>query len=85
MVKCLEIGFGNGCLLGFGRHLGLEMEGVELNSVLRQRALNAGFRVFDSTHSLPESYFDVAVAFDVMEHVHGFTEHRFPAYCNTAM
>ena len=68
-TKLLEIGYGNGSLLGFSRSLGLEVAGVELNPVLQQRAVNAGFRVFASTDSLPDSHFDVAVALDVMEHV----------------
>jgi 2-polyprenyl-3-methyl-5-hydroxy-6-metoxy-1,4-benzoquinol methylase len=68
--RVLEIGFGNGTFLGFGRDRGWEMTGVELSSELRARAERAGYRTAADVDALTaEPLFDLVVLFDVLEHV----------------
>lgn len=68
--RVLEVGFGNGSFLGFGRDRGWEMTGVELSPELRARAQEAGFRTASDLDALAaEAPFDLAVLFDVLEHV----------------
>ena len=60
--RVLEIGFGNGSFLGFGRDRGWEMTGVEASLELRARAERAGFRVATDIDALAnEPSFDLVV------------------------
>jgi SAM-dependent methyltransferase len=71
--KILEIGFGNGELLGYLRKHDHEVMGVEINSHLVERAINSGFKAFmGAIWDIPElqhEKFDLIVAFDVAEHL----------------
>ena len=67
----LDIGFGNGRLLGYGAKRHWQMHGTELNEGLVERARKSGF---DAVYSedlspFPDSSFNLVVAFDVMEHI----------------
>lgn len=68
-----ELGFGNGSFAGWVREQGGQWIGKEINSVLQQRALQAGYDVvaFDEilSNKFDNQYFDVIVAFDVLEHL----------------
>lgn len=68
-AKVLEVGYGNGKLLAFLRRHGCRVVGVETNSELVRRARDAGFRTAADLGSLAGEGFDLAVAFDVFEHV----------------
>lgn len=70
-VQVLEVGFGNGAFLGFGRASAWHMVGVELNPVLLEAAAASGFEVASPELFAEgnEGRFDFAVAFDVLEHV----------------
>lgn len=72
-ARVLEVGFGNGGVLGWCRERGHECVGVESNPLLVAKAREAGF---DAVASLQEARdrhgdhaFDLAVAFDVLEHM----------------
>lgn len=65
----LEVGFGNGGFLGCARELGHRVTGVELNVVLRDRAIASGFRAVERLDEFPSAVFDAIVAMDVLEHV----------------
>lgn len=66
----LEIGFGNGAFLGWCRAVGHGAVGIEVNPVAIERGRAAGFAVHESIAALPaEMRFDVALAFDVFEHL----------------
>jgi len=68
--RVLEVGFGNGAFLGYGRDRGWEMTGVELSAELRGRAERAGYRTAPSVDALAsEAPFDLVVLFDVLEHI----------------
>lgn len=74
-AKCriLEIGFGNGELLGYFRAQGHQVVGVEINDALVDRAKNSGYiaylgAVWDIAELQPEK-FDLIVAFAVAEHM----------------
>lgn len=69
----LEIGFGNGELLGFFKGKGHHIIGVEIIDDLTGRARNAGCvaytgAVWDIAELRPQE-FDLIVAFDVLEHM----------------
>ena len=70
-TRMLELGFGNGAFLGFGKANGWHMAGVELNPELLETAGAAGFEVMtaESLAKAEAGSFDVAVAFDVLEHI----------------
>jgi SAM-dependent methyltransferase len=72
-ARVLELGFGNGSLLGWCRERGHDCIGVELSPVLVTKALDAGFDAVVSLAEVRDRYgdhaFDLAVAFDVLEHV----------------
>jgi 2-polyprenyl-3-methyl-5-hydroxy-6-metoxy-1,4-benzoquinol methylase len=68
-ARVLEIGFGNGSFLGFVRSRGHDLQGVEADFELVERAKAAGFRAeSDLTRIQPETV-DLIAAFDVLEHV----------------
>lgn len=67
----LEIGFGNGGFLAFGRKMRWRMQGTEVNANLVETASRAGFDVRHSDHlrSYADASFDLIVALDVLEHI----------------
>ena len=67
----LEIGFGNGTFLEFGRRRRWKMYGTEVNPGLLTLAHQNGFQVTDAEtlQSFPSQVFQMAAAFDVMEHI----------------
>lgn len=71
--RILELGFGNGMFLRFARDSGAEVVGVEIQDDLLKRAADRGFVVYRSLDQVLESAvgknFDLAVAFDVLEHL----------------
>lgn len=68
--RLLEIGFGNGSLLGWaGAHF-TELVAVEQSAMLVERARSAGVRAYESLNELGDDQLvDVAVAMDVLEHL----------------
>jgi SAM-dependent methyltransferase len=69
--QVLEIGFGNGVFLEFGRRRGWHMHGTEANFGLVERAHLKGFQ---ATHTetlagFSDGSFQMVAAFDVMEHI----------------
>ena len=69
--KVLEIGFGNGAVLAFGRARGWAMTATELQPELVTTAIGLGFDARDSTavQDLHDASFDGIVALDVFEHI----------------
>jgi len=71
--KVLEIGYGNGLLLGYFRARGHEVVGVEINERLVKRANECGFLAYQgavwANAELQPQRFDLVVAFDVAEHM----------------
>ncbi len=68
--RALEIGFGNGAFLGYARGLGIDVQGVELEPALRERAQAMGIPAQAVMEDLPPGPpFDLVVAFDVFEHL----------------
>jgi SAM-dependent methyltransferase len=67
----LEIGFGNGTFLEFGRRRGWKMHGTEVNPGLLECAGQSGFVVTEAEtlEPFPSQSFRVVAAFDVMEHI----------------
>ena len=67
----VEIGFGNGSFLAYGRLKGWNIIGTELNSGLLEQARRGGFKVIEAEQFgvLPNDAFDPIVAFDVLEHI----------------
>ncbi|GLU90635.1 hypothetical protein Agsp01_28900 [Agromyces sp. NBRC 114283] len=70
-LDVLEIGFGNGEFLGFGRRRGWRMNGTELLPELVDAANADGFSAHaaDALPALPDESFDLVAAFDVFEHI----------------
>jgi len=70
--KVLEIGFGNGNFLTYGKEQQWEMFGTEVNKDLIESGRRHGFNVFhtDDLRAFSDASFDLIVAFDVLEHVH---------------
>lgn len=69
-IRVLEIGFGNGSFLGYGRARGWQMTGVELSTELLDRARRAGFDAANGVDQLAGAEpFDLIVLFDVLEHI----------------
>lgn len=71
--KVLEFGFGQGAFLSWARSNGAQVVGVEENQYLCQEAISAGYSIesggYDALKSKYSNYFDVVVAFDVIEHM----------------
>ncbi len=69
--KVLEVGFGNGAVLAFGRARGWTMTGTELQPELVAMAVSRGFDAHDpgAADQLPDAGFDGIVALDVFEHI----------------
>ena len=69
--QVLEIGFGNGSVLAFGRARGWEMTGTELQTDLVATAVQRGYDAHESgtVDTLPDSGFDGIIALDVFEHI----------------
>lgn len=69
--RALDVGFGLGNFLGFGRERGWEMSGTEVIPELVAAARSAGFDAHpaDCLADLPAGAFDLVTAFDVLEHI----------------
>ena len=71
--KVLDIGYGNGALLGYFRAHGHEVVGVEINERIVKRANECGYQAYQgpvwATAELQPLRFDLVVAFDVAEHM----------------
>jgi hypothetical protein len=69
----LEIGFGNGELIGYFREQGHEVIGIEINQNLVERAKNLGLRAYCGVVwdivELQSERFDLISAFSVVEHL----------------
>lgn len=72
-LSVLEIGFGNGAFAGWASRAGAKYFGTEIIPELVAKGRNAGFTVYDASHSMdpsiPEASIDVVVALDVFEHL----------------
>jgi SAM-dependent methyltransferase len=71
--KVLEIGFGNGELLGYFRAQDHDIVGVEINDALVDRAKNLGYVAYTGAvwdiAGLQSEKFDLIAAFSVVEHM----------------
>lgn len=71
--KVLEVGFGNGELMGYFRALGHAVVGVEISDELVCRANSLGYVAYSGNvweiNELQPVKFDLIAAFDVMEHM----------------
>jgi hypothetical protein len=72
-LRVLELGFGNGGFARWSREQGAAWTGVEIDGTLVERARQAGFEAVQDS-GIPETLechtpFDLAVAWDVLEHV----------------
>ena len=71
--KVLEIGFGNGELLGYFRAQGHDIVGVEINDELVERANKLGHVAYTGAvwdiAQLQSEYFDLITAWSVVEHL----------------
>src|SRR5579863_9969429 len=67
----LEVGFGNGTFLEFGRRRGWKMHGTEVNPGLLECAVENGFHVTEAEtlEAFHSQAFQMVAAFDVMEHI----------------
>lgn len=71
VTRALEVGFGLGAFLQFGRERGWRMSGTEAIAELVEAARAAGFDAHpaDALAALPPRAFDLITAFDVLEHI----------------
>jgi len=69
--RVLEIGFGNGSFLAYGAKRQWEMHGTEANIALVKQAQQKGFHAVhtNTLKGFPNGYFDLVLAFDVLEHI----------------
>jgi 2-polyprenyl-3-methyl-5-hydroxy-6-metoxy-1,4-benzoquinol methylase len=67
--RILEIGFGNGTILGILKDLGKTVSGVEINHSLVERAKHAGISAYHDVKEIRNEKFDCIIAFDVLEHI----------------
>ena len=67
----LEVGFGNGAVLAFGRARGWTMTGTELQPELVATAIGRGYDAHEAAAvaQLPDAGFDGIIALDVFEHI----------------
>lgn len=79
--KVLEIGFGNGSFLQYSKNKKWEIFGTEINEHLVKAALGSGFNVIhsDNLRDYGENFFDLVVAFDVLEHI---PQNELPKFIN---
>lgn len=68
-AKVLEIGFGNGGLLGYMRSSGREVCGIETNRVLVNRASRRNITCYEGLYEAPSGKFDCIFLMDVLEHI----------------
>lgn len=70
-ARVLEIGFGQGCFLRYAQQRGWQVSGTEANPGLVAAAAAQGFDVQQAVdlHAHGDNFFDLVVAFDVLEHV----------------
>jgi SAM-dependent methyltransferase len=66
----LDVGFGNGAFLEYGRRRGWQMHGTEANPALVDRARQRGFQAVhaETLTAFADTTFHFVSAFDVMEH-----------------
>lgn len=71
IVDVLEIGFGNGSFLSYGREQGWNVTGTELDPELVTAGQALGFAVFPADHidDIPDRSIDLIAMFDVLEHI----------------
>jgi len=69
--RALDVGFGLGAFLAFGRERNWQMSGTEASLELVEAARIAGFDAYpaDGLASLPAGEFDLITCFDVLEHI----------------
>jgi SAM-dependent methyltransferase len=69
--RVLEMGFGNGSILRYGRNRHWEMIGTEANIELVRRANESGFcaKHAEDLRPFPDDHFDLVIAYDVLEHI----------------
>jgi len=67
-ANVLELGFGSGKILKFLRDTGCSVEGIEIQENLLKLAQEKEFKVYKNIADTQE-YYDVIVAFDVLEHM----------------
>lgn len=69
--RVLEMGFGNGAFMAWGKAQGWHMQGTEMIAPLVKLAQDAGFQALctQTLDPLPDAQFDLVVAFDVLEHI----------------
>lgn len=89
-LRVLDVGFGNGALLGWYRSHGVRSHGVELNPRMVRRAEDHGYMAaadFETLRNKTEGQrYDVITAFDVLEHIDRASLVRFltelKPFCN---
>ena len=69
--RVLEIGFGNGAFLAFSRENRWDIHGTEVNEILLEEGRSRGYECFHAANlnECHENFYDLIVAFDVMEHL----------------
>lgn len=69
--QVLEVGFGNGGFLRYGRQRNWAMQGTEVNPALVETARRHGFDAIhtDTLQVFADASFDLVAAFDVLEHI----------------
>jgi SAM-dependent methyltransferase len=67
----LEVGYGNGAFLAYGREQGWTMSGTELDADLVTAGRGAGYDVYPADHlgAFDDRSFDLITLFDVLEHI----------------
>jgi SAM-dependent methyltransferase len=67
----LEVGYGNGTFLAYGREQGWTMSGTELDDELVAAGIAAGYDVYAADHlpAFDDASFDLIALFDVLEHI----------------